>query len=212
MSPLQARVGRQRQLYDQGLRLVAGCIPYRLKNVEDATASEDSFEVLMVSSPDRDDLVFPKGGWENDESVHDAARREALEEAGIKGELEDEPLGVWEFRSKSKENRCGREGYCKGYMFAMEVTEELDYWPEQGSRERRWLSISDAIKLCRYDWMREALEVFQEKVCCKYEKHQLREDSMVVPVSEATDHQIPSMCFVKTSDSPCLESPINALC
>ncbi|XP_068661273.1 nudix hydrolase 13, mitochondrial-like [Aristolochia californica] len=212
MSPLQARVGRQRQLYDQGLRLVAGCIPYRLKHVEDAAASEDGFEVLMVSSPNRDDLVFPKGGWENDESVQDAALREALEEAGIKGELEDEELGIWEFRSKSRENSCSREGYCKGYMFALVVTEVLDYWPEQGSRERRWLSISEAIKLCRYDWMREALEVFQERLRCKDRKHQLREESMVVSVSEATDHQIPSMCFVKTSDTQCLDSPINALC
>lgn len=69
----------------------------------------------MVSSPDRDDLVFPKvlianitnlsgsilcvifvqflpshllqGGWEDDESIEEAACREALEEAGVRGVL-----------------------------------------------------------------------------------------------------------------------------
>lgn len=28
-----------------------------------------------------------QGGWEEDENMHDAARREALEEAGVKGIL-----------------------------------------------------------------------------------------------------------------------------
>ncbi|KOM48761.1 hypothetical protein LR48_Vigan07g246500 [Vigna angularis] len=47
--------------------------------------TEEMIEVLMVSSPKRDDLVFPKGGWEDDETVTEAACREALEEAGVKG-------------------------------------------------------------------------------------------------------------------------------
>lgn len=34
------------------------------------------------------DVVFPlKGGWENDESVEEAAAREAIEEAGVRGDL-----------------------------------------------------------------------------------------------------------------------------
>ncbi|KAJ0798673.1 putative NUDIX hydrolase domain-containing protein [Helianthus annuus] len=42
----------------------------------------------MVSSPNRDDMVFPKGGWESDETVEEAACREALEEAGVRGILD----------------------------------------------------------------------------------------------------------------------------
>lgn len=76
--------------------------------------TEEMIEVLMISSPKRDDLVFPKvlrivcidnfhqyetfniesfvsilwqGGWEDDETVIQAACREALEEAGVKGNL-----------------------------------------------------------------------------------------------------------------------------
>lgn len=32
------------------------------------------------------------------------------------------------------------EGGCRGFMFALEVTEELDAWPEQGNRDRKWVS------------------------------------------------------------------------
>lgn len=42
-------------------------------------------------------------------------------------------------------------------MFAMMVEEELESWPEQDSRCRTWLSISEAANSCRHPWMREAL-------------------------------------------------------
>ncbi|MCL7032257.1 hypothetical protein MKW94_010107 [Papaver nudicaule] len=90
MSALIARTGRHRQRYENEFRLVAGCIPYRIKkDVEDDTVDCVSrLELLMVSSPDREDLVFPKGGWEDDETMCEAACREALEEAGVKGILD----------------------------------------------------------------------------------------------------------------------------
>lgn len=75
--------------------------------------------------------------------------------------LQRNPLGLWVFRSKSRQSLgqssdCPR-GACKGHVFALEVTEELKQWPEQETHGRRWLSPADAYGLCRYDWMREAL-------------------------------------------------------
>lgn len=97
------------------------CIPYRWRRekVGPNGDTEDIIQVLMISSPKRDDLVFPKvlsyclriypsffsmqcntsfhitkllyslcqGGWEDDETVLEAACREVLEEAGVKGIL-----------------------------------------------------------------------------------------------------------------------------
>lgn len=49
-------------------------------------------------------------------------------------------LGVWEFRSKSREEVSCLKGGCRGYMFALEVVEELEEWPEQGDKSRKWVS------------------------------------------------------------------------
>ncbi|KAH9743082.1 Nudix hydrolase 12 [Citrus sinensis] len=119
---VEARTGRLRQRYDNNFRLVSGLT----KDAEDENEdTQTRIEVLMVSSPNRSDLVFPKGGWENDETVMEAACREALEEAGVRGKLN--------------------------------------------------LNIQDAFQLCRYEWMREALEKFM-KVMSEERKVEITEE------------------------------------
>lgn len=204
-STLQARTGRHLQRYENHFRLVAGCIPYRLKqNVENPTGDLLSkLEVLMISSPKCHDLVFPKGGWENDEAMDEAASREALEEAGVRGIIHDTLLGVWEFRSKSKQKLCGQEGACRGYMFALEVTEELAIWPEQATHDRKWLNVWEAWKLCRYDWMREALNSISVLITGK--------PVILLSVPEISDSA--SLFYhVKPSSTECVDSAINAIC
>ncbi|XP_028770054.1 nudix hydrolase 16, mitochondrial isoform X2 [Neltuma alba] len=96
MSDLVARTGRLQQRYEGGFRLVAGCIPfrYRISDNSGESGSEKIIEVLMISSQSGPGLLFPKGGWENDETVEEAAVREAIEEAGVRGELKEE-LESW---------------------------------------------------------------------------------------------------------------------
>ncbi|KAI3875940.1 hypothetical protein MKW92_030509 [Papaver armeniacum] len=161
MSAFIARTRRHRQQYENDFRLVAGCIPYRIKKdgEGDTVDCESRLELLMVSSPDREYLVFHRyGGWEDDETICEAACHEALEEARVKGILDGSPLGMWEFRSKSRQNSCSTEGSCRGYMFALEVTEELDTWPEEDNHGRRWhyvlrslFFISEMTNLVEYD-------------------------------------------------------------
>lgn len=138
MSELVARTGRLQQRYEDGHRLIAGCIPFKCKSSgegEDENASEEIVEVLMINSNSGPGLLFPKGGWENDETVEDAAIREAMEEAGVRGELVHF-LGDYKFKSKTLQDEYSPEGLCKAAMFALLVKEELDSWPEQSRRER----------------------------------------------------------------------------
>ena len=45
----------------------------------------------------------------------------------------------------------------------MKVKEELDEWPEQQERRRSWYSIDEAVKLCKWDWMKDALCTLKEE-------------------------------------------------
>ncbi|XP_039065779.1 nudix hydrolase 17, mitochondrial-like [Hibiscus syriacus] len=88
MACLVSRTGRDLQRYDNlGRRQVVGCIPYRFKCSNDGTVT-DELEVLLISSQKGQKMMFPKGGWELDESREDAALRESVEEAGVIGNVE----------------------------------------------------------------------------------------------------------------------------
>ncbi|KAK9125011.1 hypothetical protein Scep_013857 [Stephania cephalantha] len=159
MSEMVARTGRHQQRYEDGRRLVAGCIPFKYRNSHENGDNNSGkvVEVLMINSTGGPGLLFPKGGWENDETVEEAARREAFEEAGVRGDIK-EFLGHYHFRSRSHQDEFSPEGLCKAAMFALFVKEELNSWPEQSTRTRQWLTIPEASKNCRHAWMREVLE------------------------------------------------------
>jgi diphosphoinositol-polyphosphate diphosphatase len=156
-APTAARQGRERQKYgDDGARLVAGCVPVRfLGGRREAAAAR----VLLITSRGGRGYVFPKGGWELDETVETAALRETVEEAGVRGALELPSLGAFPFAAgKPGPGAVGRR--CVAHMFALRVSEELPVWPEAAARERRWCTLEDAHALCRYDWMRQALRAW----------------------------------------------------
>ncbi|XP_055801740.1 nudix hydrolase 16, mitochondrial-like [Solanum dulcamara] len=159
MSELVARTGRHQQRYEDGYRLIAGCIPFRFRNMEENSGetSEKIVEVLMINSTSGPGLLFPKGGWENDETVQEAAIREAIEEAGVRGDIVHF-LGHYLFKSKTLQDEFSPEGLCRAAMFALLVNEELEFWPEQSLRRRSWLTVPEAIQCCRHPWMRQALE------------------------------------------------------
>ncbi|XP_058736151.1 nudix hydrolase 18, mitochondrial-like [Vicia villosa] len=152
-----SRSGRELQRYNtMGGRQVVGCIPYRYKQDINGNRSNE-LEVLMVSSQKTQRLMFPKGGWELDESLQEAASRESLEEAGVIGLVECE-LGQWNFISK----RYGI--YYEGYMFPLFVKEQLDHWPEKNLRTRVWMSVGEAREVCQHWWMKEALDILVQRL------------------------------------------------
>eukprot|EP00884_Botryococcus_braunii_P004645 jgi/Botrbrau1/14181/Bobra.182_3s0114.1 len=155
--PATSRQGREKQRYDKanGNRMVAGCLPVK---VDPDSSGVDSIKVLMISSSQGKGLVFPKGGWETDECVEAAAARETVEEAGVRGNLESAPLGPFTFLSGKLTH-----GHCVAYMFAMHVEEELEHWPEENTRQRRWCTVEEAVLRCRHPWMRDALLTWLER-------------------------------------------------
>lgn len=78
---------------------------------------------------------FTQGGWERDEKISEAVEREAMEEAGVGGEVQMK-LGTYEVRSKSQINITH-----EGHMFPMFVTMQYEDWPEKQSRLRNWVCL-----------------------------------------------------------------------
>ncbi|GAB4828728.1 Nudix hydrolase 17, mitochondrial [Ancistrocladus abbreviatus] len=163
-----SRTGRQLQRYDPtGCRLVVGCIPYRFRSSSKIGKGNvnEQVEVLVISSQKGQGMFFPKGGWELDESLEEAACRESLEEAGVLGTIEVSDfflffceLGKWSYRSRSHDSTC------EGRMFPLLVTQQLDLWPEKNVRQRLWMAVDEASEVCEHWWMKEALDILVERL------------------------------------------------
>ena len=84
--------------------------------------------------------MIPKGVKEPDLSLRDSASKEALEEAGVRGRVDDEPIGDYEYEKWG--------GVCKVAVFPMEVSDSVpeDEW-EENHRERRWVDAREARRL-----------------------------------------------------------------
>lgn len=155
---LVSRTGRHLQRYEKDRRQVVGCIPYRYRKTDQSSGGGgEELEFLVVSSPKGQRMMFPKGGWELDETIEHAALRESAEEAGVTGTLECK-LGEWRYKSKSNGS------FHDGHMFPLLVQKELDVWPEKHVRQRRWVTADEAKELCQQLWMKEALELLIQRL------------------------------------------------
>lgn len=106
----------------------AGAIPWRW--------GPDGLQVLLITSSSRKRWQIPKGHIEPFQTPRECAAVEAWEEAGIKGNISLDPVGHWEY---------SKRGFAFGVeVFAMEVTQVLDRWPECLERGRCWFAPEDA--------------------------------------------------------------------
>jgi diphosphoinositol-polyphosphate diphosphatase len=115
----------------KGERLVSGVVPL----------SSDKKSVLLVQSSSRPAWIIPKGGWEVDKECDEAARREAMEEAGIEIRIDDY-LG--EFEQAPRPPQQFVEQGCLFHFYEATVLEEKEEWPEKHIRERRWMGYAEA--------------------------------------------------------------------
>jgi 8-oxo-dGTP pyrophosphatase MutT (NUDIX family) len=111
--------------------------------------------VCLVSSSSGKRWVIPKGCLEAGKSVAEIALQEAWEEAGLHGELCDEPLGSYYHRKADRIQRVT--------VFAMEVTEAARDWPEKFKRRRIWLGATKAGTQVEQPGLQFMLRVFAEQ-------------------------------------------------
>jgi diphosphoinositol-polyphosphate diphosphatase len=104
--------------------------------------SEDKYYVLLVQSTRRGHWVIPKGGWETDETVEEAAKREAWEEAGIVCKINyDLGIIVDQRRSDQLTSQAPKASY---HFYEATVEKQEAQWPEMNKRTRMWMTFSQA--------------------------------------------------------------------
>ena len=121
---------RKRVHFDQ-----SGVIPYRKKN--------GKIEVLLVTSIRRKKWIIPKGFIEYNMSPFQSTKKEAFEEAGLRGSNTTKILGSYTVRKN------GSELLTK--IYSMKVTRVFKDYPEKNLRKRKWFSVYDAAKKVEID-------------------------------------------------------------
>ncbi len=111
----------------------SGVIPYRLE--------PDGLRVLLVTSRETGRWVIPKGNIGKGRDARQAAEHEAREEAGVRGEAENVPLGFYTYR-KVLPDGTSRPTVVE--VFAMRVRKAANTWPEQAQRRREWTTPLEA--------------------------------------------------------------------
>ena len=98
---------------------------------------------MLVTSRGTGRWIIPKGWPMKRKTPHAAAAREALEEAGVVGQIGKEPIGTFSHKKLLKE---GGEVVCEVHVFPLEVKRQRKTWPDKGKREVQWFSPAKAAK------------------------------------------------------------------
>jgi len=108
--------------------LQSGVIPFRI--------NEERLEILLITSRKKKNWIIPKGIIESGMKPYESAALEALEEAGVIGQVSKEPLGKYKVKKW--------EGVCEVLVYQLKVEKETQQWLEDSFRDRKWFSAEGA--------------------------------------------------------------------
>lgn len=115
-----------------------GALPY--------TIIDGQLVVLLITSRGRGKWIFPKGGLTEGMTPWDSAAREAWEEAGVTGDIEQTPIGSYYLPVTDERPRP-----IEVRMFPLRVTGQREDWQERGQRYRHWAVLAEARRLISHD-------------------------------------------------------------
>ncbi|WP_299699981.1 NUDIX hydrolase [uncultured Tateyamaria sp.] len=105
---------------------------------------KNRLRVLIVTSRGRGRWIMPKGRTMDGKKPWQAAKIEALEEAGAVGFVSDQPIGNYHY---IKELAKGQSVLCRVTVHPMIVDKLKRRCKEREERKRHWFSLEEAAKL-----------------------------------------------------------------
>lgn len=136
-------------------RLQLGALPYRRRR---------DLEILLVTSRETRRWVLPKGWPMKRRTAQGAAAREALEEAGVKGDIAKHPFGAYHY---DKRQPNGEIIPCRVDVFPLRVKRQGRTWPEAAQRTRRWFTLAEAVDAVDEPELKELIERFGAQAAAK---------------------------------------------
>lgn len=109
--------------------------------------------VLVTTKPNGNNWIFPKGQVEMGMSAYASAAKEALEEAGVVGQVSSELFDQYQ------QQKWGGRMTVRVYL--LEVTEVLPSWREMHVRARKILPLNEAINLIHSPQKQSLIKLMQ---------------------------------------------------
>jgi ADP-ribose pyrophosphatase YjhB (NUDIX family) len=125
-----------------------GVIPFAI--------SGDRVAIMFVTSQRRGRWILPKGNLKPGESHKKGCKREAFEEAGVKGRIMSE-LPMTHVVTKSSDGKLSQVAVT---YYPMLVSKQVDEWPEQAKRERHWALLEDAERVTDREDFQQVVKQF----------------------------------------------------
>ena len=100
---------------------------------------EGKIKILLITSRKKKRWIIPKGVVEPELSPSGSAAQEAFEEAGVKGSVAAQEIGVYSYPKW--------DASCTVKVYPMQVEQVIDKdnW-EESHRGRRWMSVAEAVE------------------------------------------------------------------
>jgi 8-oxo-dGTP pyrophosphatase MutT (NUDIX family) len=114
-------------------------------------------QILLVSSLETRRWIVPKGWPMKGRTASETAAQEAFEEAGVKGDIAAQPVGVYTYDKRKKNGAVLR---CDVEVFPLEVRKQAASWPEKALRTQRWCSWREAAELVDDAELGDLIRVF----------------------------------------------------
>jgi 8-oxo-dGTP pyrophosphatase MutT (NUDIX family) len=110
--------------------LQSGALAYR-------RAKNGELRILLIRKRRSKEWGIPKGKAEAHLSFSENAAKEAFEEAGVRGSISPNSVGMFRATKRSPSRLSTR--VIEVWIYLLEVTECLSHWPEKGKRQTKWV-------------------------------------------------------------------------
>ncbi len=119
--------------------------------------TKGAIEILLITTRNTKSWIVPKGWPLAGHTPSECAALEALEEAGISGEMAEEALCSCHYDTRRK---SGDIISCQVHVFAMEVFHQRRSWAEKAARDICWCSLEEALARVKEPSLRRLIAKF----------------------------------------------------